>query len=39
MTTCADMSMNSDEVMSSEDKQLLKQIHKQSSSLAVMYLF
>ena len=31
MTTCADMSMNSDEVMSSEDKQLLKQIHKQSS--------
>ena len=31
MTTCADMSMNSDEVMSSEDKQLLKQIHKQSN--------
>ncbi len=31
MTPCADMSMNSDEVMSSEDKQLLKQIHKQSS--------
>ena len=31
MTTCADISMNSDEVMSSEDKQLLKQIHKQSS--------
>ena len=31
MTNCADMSMNSDEVMSSEDKQLLKQIHKQSS--------
>ena len=31
MTNCADMSMNSDEVMSSEDKQLLKQIHKQSN--------